>query len=182
MLLVDVSASVLPGGGAFLLLLLPVLLCAAVLGTARGIAALALGALGAILLVAARGHPWFSDPVDLSRLVLYLVVGMGVALAAGSLPGARGAGEPAASASHAGGVANRGLVEPLTGRELEILHLAAGGRSVDAIGRELFLSRNTVKSHLAHAYAKLGARNRAQAVALGVRAGVLDPGAVGEPD
>jgi DNA-binding CsgD family transcriptional regulator len=181
-LLVDVTAGALPGGGAFLLLLLPVLLCAAVLGTSRGMAALLLGATGAIVLVPVRGHPWLADAPDLVRLLLYLVVGTGVAIAAGAIPRAPAgpdAGMAGASADARGG---DGLVEPLTRRELDVLRLAADGHSVDQIGRQLFLSRNTVKSHLAHAYGKLGARNRAQAIALSVRAGVLDPQALGERD
>lgn len=180
LLLVDLSAPALPGGGAFLLLLLPVLLCAATLGVSRGLAALLLGATGALVLVPLRGHPWLVDALDLARLVLYLAVGTGIALAAGAIPAAadpRASGEPAASS---GVAATGGLVEPLTRREVEVLRLAAQGRSVDEIGRQLYLSRNTVKSHLAHAYGKLGARNRAQAVALSIHAGVLDPEALGE--
>jgi DNA-binding CsgD family transcriptional regulator len=180
--IVDLTASELPGGGAFLLLLLPVLLCAALLGTSHGIAALLLGAAGAILLALARGHPWLGDPLDLARLALYLVLGTGITVAAGSIPDRDGRPVPRPSARLDDTGPARELVEPLTPRELEILRLAAEGRSVDNIGRQLYLSSNTVKSHLAHAYGKLGARNRAQAIALSVRAGVLDPGALGEPD
>jgi DNA-binding CsgD family transcriptional regulator len=55
-------------------------------------------------------------------------------------------------------------VERLTRREQEVLRLAASGISVDAIAERLFVSPNTVKTHLTHTYAKLGARGRTDAV------------------
>jgi LuxR family maltose regulon positive regulatory protein len=57
------------------------------------------------------------------------------------------------------------LVEPLTVRELEVLHLIAEGLSNDAIARKLFLSTGTVKVHLKHIYGKLDVNSRTQAVA-----------------
>jgi len=48
----------------------------------------------------------------------------------------------------------------LTPRELEVARLAAGGLSCREIAARLFLSVNTVKTHLEHVYDKLGARNR----------------------
>jgi DNA-binding CsgD family transcriptional regulator len=56
------------------------------------------------------------------------------------------------------------LAEPLTERELEVLRLAAAGRSNREIGRDLFLTLNTVKSHVHHIYAKLGVNSRADAI------------------
>ncbi|HWJ85163.1 MAG TPA: response regulator transcription factor [Cellulomonas sp.] len=61
----------------------------------------------------------------------------------------------------------------LTVRELEILNLVALGRSNDAIARELFLSRATVKSHLAHTYDKLGVQSRTEAIATARDRGLL---------
>ena len=61
----------------------------------------------------------------------------------------------------------------LTLRELEVLNLVALGRSNDAIARELFLSRATVKSHLAHAYDKLGVQSRTEAIATARERGIL---------
>ena len=61
----------------------------------------------------------------------------------------------------------------LTLRELEILRMVALGRSNDAIARELVISRATVKSHLAHAYDKLGVQSRTEAVALARERGLL---------
>lgn len=56
-------------------------------------------------------------------------------------------------------------VEPLSERELEIAYLLASGMRNDEIAQRLFVSRNTVKTHLSHAYAKLGVRTRTEAVA-----------------
>jgi LuxR family maltose regulon positive regulatory protein len=57
------------------------------------------------------------------------------------------------------------LVEPLSARELEVLHLIAEGLSNDSIARKLFLSVSTVKVHLRHIYGKLNVNSRTQAVA-----------------
>jgi LuxR family maltose regulon positive regulatory protein len=57
------------------------------------------------------------------------------------------------------------LIEPLTARELEILHLLAAGSSNQQIARQLVISLNTVKRHVQHIIAKLGVTNRTQAVA-----------------
>jgi two-component system, NarL family, nitrate/nitrite response regulator NarL len=63
---------------------------------------------------------------------------------------------------------------PLTPREVEILALAAEGRSGPQIGRELQVSPSTVKTHLKNIYEKLGVKDRAAAVAEGIRRRVLD--------
>jgi len=60
-----------------------------------------------------------------------------------------------------------GLVEPLTARELEILHLIAAGMRNQEIADRLFISLHTVKRHIANAYAKLGVTHRTEAVARG---------------
>jgi DNA-binding NarL/FixJ family response regulator len=57
----------------------------------------------------------------------------------------------------------------LTGRELEILQLLASGRTNREIGRELFISPDTVKTHLEHIYQKLGTSDRTAAVAEALR-------------
>jgi DNA-binding NarL/FixJ family response regulator len=65
------------------------------------------------------------------------------------------------------------LRAPLTERELQVLHGMAEGRSNAEIGRELFVSEDTVKTHARRLFRKLGARDRAHAVAVGFRSGVL---------
>lgn len=60
-----------------------------------------------------------------------------------------------------------------TGRDLEILTLVAAGLTKREIGRQLYITEPTVKTHLAHTYDILGARNAAHAVALALTAGLI---------
>jgi two-component system nitrate/nitrite response regulator NarL len=62
----------------------------------------------------------------------------------------------------------------LTPRELEILALAAQGRSTPEIAGHLHLSAATVKTHLQNAYDKLGVTDRTAAVAVAMRRGLLE--------
>jgi DNA-binding NarL/FixJ family response regulator len=63
--------------------------------------------------------------------------------------------------------------ETLTERETEVLHhIAQGNRNRD-IGACLSISEETVKVHIKHIMGKLGARDRTQAVAIGIRRGVI---------
>jgi LuxR family transcriptional regulator, maltose regulon positive regulatory protein len=66
-----------------------------------------------------------------------------------------------------------GLIEPLTGRELEVLRLLAAGRRNREIAQELVVTLETVKKHTSHIFAKLGATNRTQAVAHARRLGLI---------
>ncbi len=63
--------------------------------------------------------------------------------------------------------------EPLSQRELEVLTLIARGNSNKEAASRLFISEATVKTHLLHAYAKLGVRDRAAAVAVAFERGLL---------
>lgn len=63
--------------------------------------------------------------------------------------------------------------EPLTAREIEILREIAGGHRNRAIGERLFIAEETVKVHIKHLMEKLGARDRTDAVAIGVRRGII---------
>ncbi len=60
-----------------------------------------------------------------------------------------------------------------TAREIEVLQLVSEGLVNREIGIRLFLSEETVKSHVRHLLAKLQARSRAHAVAVGFRRGLL---------
>ncbi len=60
-----------------------------------------------------------------------------------------------------------------TGREIEVLQLISDGLVNREIGVHLFLSEETVKSHVRHLLAKLQARSRAHAVAIGFRRGLI---------
>jgi len=61
----------------------------------------------------------------------------------------------------------------LTRRELEVLIGMSNGRSNAQIGADLFLSEDTVKTHARRLFRKLGAADRAQAVAIGLRQGLI---------
>ena len=71
------------------------------------------------------------------------------------------------------------ILDPLTGRELEILRHIAAGLSDHEIAEALFLSLNTIKWHNRQIYSKLDVGNRKQAVARAREEGLLDalPGA-----
>jgi DNA-binding NarL/FixJ family response regulator len=63
---------------------------------------------------------------------------------------------------------------PLTPREAEILTLIGQGMSNKAVARHLGISVHTVKFHLESLFARLGATNRAEAVAKGLLGGVIE--------
>ncbi len=61
----------------------------------------------------------------------------------------------------------------LSARESEVLRLLADGLGVAAIARQLFVSESTAKTHISKIYEKLGAANRAQAIMIAIRSGLL---------
>jgi DNA-binding NarL/FixJ family response regulator len=65
------------------------------------------------------------------------------------------------------------LEQEPTAREVEVLQLISDGLVNREIGVKLFLSEETVKSHVRHLLAKLQARSRAHAVAVGFRRGII---------
>ncbi|WP_043629757.1 response regulator [Nonomuraea candida] len=81
-------------------------------------------------------------------------------------PGASGAGAGAGAPGLAG----------LTEREREILVLIARGRSNAEIAAELAVSPSTVKNHVTNLFAKIGVRDRAQAVIVAYEAALIHPG------
>ncbi|MBO4208222.1 helix-turn-helix transcriptional regulator [Micromonospora echinofusca] len=84
----------------------------------------------------------------------------------------RAGGAAAGEASLRAGAAP-GRSVALTERELQVLLGMADGKSNAEIGRELFVSEDTVKTHARRLFRKLGARDRAHAVAAGFRAGLV---------
>ena len=62
----------------------------------------------------------------------------------------------------------------LTGREREILQLLADGMSNADVATQLFISQETVKSHVRHILAKLEADTRTHAVAIALREAIID--------
>ncbi|MFU8870563.1 response regulator [Micromonospora sp. SL4-19] len=67
----------------------------------------------------------------------------------------------------------RAPADPLSARELEILRLIADGTTNREVAARLFISEATVKTHVLHIYAKLGVNDRAAAVAVAFRRGLL---------
>jgi DNA-binding NarL/FixJ family response regulator len=61
----------------------------------------------------------------------------------------------------------------LTPRELEVLHLLAKGNSTEMIASDLFVSVNTVRNHVSNTLTKLGAHSKLEAVAFGLRDGII---------
>jgi DNA-binding NarL/FixJ family response regulator len=77
---------------------------------------------------------------------------------------------PGGSASVAGSP-----VDPLTGREREVLRLVATGANNAEIAAELYLSERTVKGHISAIFSKLGVRDRAAAIIRAYDAGIVAP-------
>ena len=85
----------------------------------------------------------------------------------GPRPGSRPGSRPGAAS------AVPGLVEQLTGREVEVLGMLAAGTPNQAIAGELVITLDTVKKHVSHVLGKLGAANRTEAVARARELGLI---------
>jgi DNA-binding NarL/FixJ family response regulator len=110
-------------------------------------------------------------PPDLERSELAAVAAHGLAAVPQQ---SRGSAAPRPVAPAPRTDSRRGAAPgELTRRELEVLSGMSHGRSNAQIGAELFLSEDTVKTHARRLFRKLGAADRAQAVAIGLRAGLI---------
>ena len=170
----------------FQLLLLPVLAAALGLGLRTALLTVLVSGVVAFLALPPFGMPRVDDPLHLAGLGLFLAEGAMMAFIGAVVRAAIGtalSSDPTAGdarphppvAQEPPPLVGPLLVEHLTPRETEVLQLAAAGRSIDELAAELSVSTNTVKTHLAHCYSKLGAHNRAEAVALAVHCGSLQP-------
>jgi DNA-binding NarL/FixJ family response regulator len=97
-----------------------------------------------------------SPPTELVRFIRHVNAGRN------SLPG------PVQSI-----LSSRTRTTPLTNRELEVIQLAASGRQNREIAEALNITLETVKVHIKNVLSKLGARDRAEAIALAARRGII---------
>lgn len=135
--------------------------CRRLLGVDPDAAVLIFGApddgpnIAAAVAVGARGYlRWDATAVELA-------VGMTQAGIVNDLPG------PRVRANH------RGPTVALTEREMQVLVGMSQGKSNAGIGRDMYLSEDTVKTHARRLFKKLGVGDRAQSVAIGFRMGLL---------
>jgi len=84
------------------------------------------------------------------------------------------AGQKRVSSEVAVEIAEHSTDDALTPREVDVLRLVANGKMNKEIAAELSLTEETVKSHIRNILAKLEAKDRTHAVAIGVKRGVID--------
>jgi LuxR family maltose regulon positive regulatory protein len=153
-------------------LVLEILVLKALAHQAQGDGEQALDALARALSLAEAGgyvRIFLDEGPPMARL-LYQAAARGTAPQyVGKLLAAFPAEDPAAATWQAAGE----MVEPLTARELEVLHLVAQGLSNQEVAGRLFLSLTTVKWHTHNIYGKLAVKNRTQAVAKARALGLL---------
>ena len=104
-----------------------------------------------------------ADPDDLFRSIRYVQAGMSVLSPEVTRQVLRAVNPDQA------GAADRGL----SSRELEVLKCLAGGKTTGQISSELFISENTVKTHVRHILEKLEAANRAEAVSKAIQLSLI---------
>jgi len=74
----------------------------------------------------------------------------------------------------ASGIAMHIADEPLSNREIDVLHLVANGKANKEIAKAMSLSDETVKAHLKNIFAKLDVNDRTHAVTVAVRRGIIE--------
>ncbi|MDX8152408.1 LuxR C-terminal-related transcriptional regulator [Patulibacter brassicae] len=103
-----------------------------------------------------------------------LLVASSLAREAARLAGTVAAAEPAAP-TKPGPMRHVAPGSPLSRAEHRVLRALDSDRTLAQIGEELYLTRNTVKSHVRRIYRRLGATTRAEALAVARAAGLLEP-------
>ncbi len=84
------------------------------------------------------------------------------------------AGQKRLSSEVAAEIAEHATDDALTPREVDVLRLVAGGNANKEIAAQLSLTEETVKGHIRNILAKLGAKDRTHAVALGLKRGIIE--------
>lgn len=183
--------SLLPEAGdrsPFLAFSLAVMIVALAAGFGPGLLATILSAtIAAVLYLPPRLTLAVNEPFDTVRLSLFAVEGLAAAFAGGLVRRAVLREEAMSrSASRFVGFLQRvedvrgqrpridePPIQDLTEREREVARLLAYGFGNDEIADALFVSRNTVKTHLKHIYEKLAVRTRTEAVARCIELGLI---------
>lgn len=172
-LLAELFLTDLDHGTHLLVGLLLVAGSAVLFGPGPAMSGLTLGAGASMAIGGALVEGFLDSPHTYIQVALYLIAGGAIiGLASRALRGRTGAGPGIAAPVER---APASLCEPLTERETEILRLAASGIAVDEIAARLYVSPNTVKTHLTHVYAKLGVRGRPDAIRAALHFGCLTP-------
>jgi DNA-binding NarL/FixJ family response regulator len=83
------------------------------------------------------------------------------------------AGQKRLSSEVAAEIAEHAIDDAVTPREADVLRLIASGNANKEIARKLSLTEETVKSHIRHIMAKLGANDRTHAVTIGLKRGII---------
>jgi len=166
LLLVFVGDLVTPVQVALTALGLIPLLAAAWLLSDRLALAVAVVALGQLVLTAALGA--VSIPTAVSEATAYVVLGLVVRLYAGSLAELLSRQAPIRRAE----VTTRAGVETLTKREREVAVLAAQGYTAREIGVQLHIGERTVETHVANVCSKLGLKAKVELVRSASRLGL----------
>lgn len=128
--------------------------------------AVALVAVGQLVLTAALGA--LSVPTVVAEATTYVVLGLVVRLYAGSLSELL---RRQASIKRAGPIMRSG-VETLTKREREVAQLAAQGYTAREIGEQLHIGERTVETHVANVCSKLGLKAKVELVRAASRLGL----------
>jgi len=84
------------------------------------------------------------------------------------------AGQKRLSSEVAAEIAEHATDDALTPREIDVLRLVARGNANKEIAAQLSLTEETVKSHISNILARLGAKDRTHAVAIGLKRGIID--------
>jgi len=177
-------ALVLPEGGGvgtYASASTAVTLAAAAAGLSAGL--LAMGISGAVVAYAhlpPLGSIRVDHPEEIFGLAIFLFNGLVVAVVVSRVRQRRAASAVVGSPSpiirpwaSAASERQASLVEPLTEREVEVLSLLAAGCSNEDIAGSLFVSINTVKTHLKNIYGKLSVTSRTQATARALKLGII---------